>query len=276
MRTVILAAIVGCATNVGAQIAEIATLPGRHETLRSLELAGPKIIQRGATGFSIYNPDLTLFDAAVFPSLPLGFNYGSYPVAQYVTESLFDTDPTTIEYMIGVFRDDFSGGGTLVARIDGNVLLLDTVYSPGGTNGQDLFTSSPSIIQTDLGPRLLLNQGINTASRIYALPGTLPCISCSGDIELGAEQIQISSTPDLRLFPNPSTDSFTLVVAEWAVGSRISVFDASGKQVLDLGQIAGVRQAFLIDSLSAGHYQVVVQRTSGAILKALPLIREED
>lgn len=251
---------------LAAQINLVATLTGRHETVRSLEAAGPKLIARTTTGFNLYNPDLTLFAGTVYPSIPSNYNFSSSPVPQYITESLFDNDPTTIEYLMMLFRFDYAYYGTLVARLDGTVLLLDTLFSPGGVNGQDLFSSSPTIFQTDLGALMVLNQGMNTASRIYALPGTLPCISCSGDMVTGQSEVLMPAAV-VRVVPNPATGLVRIEFPEISEGRTASlrVHDASGRVVLMFEGIAGNEFQFSVAGLATGAYELILSGPSGAL-----------
>ncbi|MBX2978546.1 MAG: T9SS type A sorting domain-containing protein [Flavobacteriales bacterium] len=275
MRCITLPAFI-IASVVNAQITEVATLPGRMETVRSLEDAGVKFISRTSTGFDLLNTDLSPFLSATYPPLPANCNYLSSPLPTYITESLFDEDPSSIEYML-LYQCEIGGtitNSTIVARMDGSVLLQVDGFGPGGVNGLDLFSSSPSIIQTPLGARLLVNQGINTATRIYALPGDLPCISCFDNMEMGNGPTALPSSPSFALFPNPANDQVTISASQAHTGLLISVFDPAGKLVLNVGQLFGDRPSFSVSMLARGFYEVLVQDSSGAFITVLPLIKE--
>ncbi|MBL7962834.1 MAG: T9SS type A sorting domain-containing protein [Flavobacteriales bacterium] len=267
MRTflLLLGALATLSSPLSAQINLVATLAGRYETIRSLEIAGPKFIERNATGFNLYNTDLTPFAGTIYPSIPPNYNLGNYPLPQYITESLFDNDPATIEYILLLFRNDYAYSATLIARLDGTVLLLDTLFGPGGVNGQDLFNTSPTIFQTNLGPQMVLNQGINTASRIYTLPGSLPCIDCAVNITTGQSEV-FTPGPVMHVFPNPATGQVRIEFSGLSEGgpSSLRVHDVSGRMVLLFEGITGDRFEFSVAGLSAGAYELILTGPGGA------------
>src|SRR5689334_8338484 len=104
------------ALNATAQITALDTVPYKLSDLLSLENAGPKFIHVSNNGFDLYDPDLTLFLAVTYPPPLINYTYTS-TVPMYVTESLFDTDPSTIEFILGM-RDTSTTGvfGTRVLR----------------------------------------------------------------------------------------------------------------------------------------------------------------
>ncbi|MBZ0206419.1 MAG: T9SS type A sorting domain-containing protein [Flavobacteriales bacterium] len=263
------------ATLVNAQITEVATMSGRFSSVQSLELAGPKFIQLTQTGFQLFDPDLTPFQQAVYPTIPAGCTMFSLTIPSYITESLFDQDPSSIEYMFIVQcapadSTSASNTGTVVARMDGTILLMDTMFGPSGWNGPDQFSSTSTIFNTPLGPRLVLGQGYGATSRIYALPGTLPCIACDGGIGMqvapGDERIA-----EVSLFPNPGTDIIDLRI-KGGGGYLLSLHDATGRSVRKFGLVSGEEIEFSVEGLQSGYYQVVLTDAMGRIFKTLPLI----
>lgn len=262
-----------CATLLNAQITEVATLTGHFGSLQTLDLAGPKYIQWTQTGFQLFEPDLTPFQLALYPTIPAGCAMLTPPI--YITESLFDQDPSTIEYMFMIQcapADSTLGPttGTVVARMDGTILLMDTMYGPSGANGPDQFSSNSAIFNTPLGPRLMLGQGFGAASRIYALPGTLPCIACDGDIGMqvapGGERIA-----EVSLFPNPGSNIIDLRIKGGGV-YLLSIHDAMGRSVRKFGLVSGERIEFSVNGFQSGYYQVVLTDAMGRTFKTLPLI----
>ena len=126
--------------------------------------------------FTIYNLNHSVF---LTVNIPITYNFGnsSYTIA-YVTKSLFDCDPSNIEYVI-----DFLGTGSPTAypkhfyvyRTDGTQLAsIDSCcflnYSDGWKYGP---LYNEPIINTPLGTKLLL-RSLDNSARVYSLCGTLP------------------------------------------------------------------------------------------------------
>ena len=171
-----------------------------------LETSGTKLMtENHITGtFTIYNLNHSIFRNITIPILP----HHDYHVA-YVTETLFDTDSTTVEYMVygkmdslnannyWLYTSIFSDNGTLLFHVDS--------MNPGG--GQVLDRDIRPIYNSDSGTYLMLSPsfGPNIFTNIYSLPGRLPaCCSLnnlqSSMIEYSRQKLQFSNSP------NPATD----------------------------------------------------------------------
>src|SRR5689334_840283 len=64
----------------------------------TLETNGIKFFKENSTGFISYNYDDTEFRNVTYPALDPAFEYAGG--AKFISESLFDIDPATIEYLI--------------------------------------------------------------------------------------------------------------------------------------------------------------------------------
>ena len=121
-----------------AQITQVGTNTNRLLAVHSLS-TGTKLLATPAPGIPyttmiLYNPDMTIYRSLVLPPPPPGSSYYSYPT--YFTETLFDTDPTTVEFIISIVDSTYAPG-CMVIREDGTVLFTSLTEFPGyyaGTN----------------------------------------------------------------------------------------------------------------------------------------------
>lgn len=84
-------------TGLQAQINQVGTVPAQLLVVRSLATAGVKLYSTTQNSLTLYNLDLSIYSTITYPALPLGYSYFG---VLYITESTFDTDPSTIELMM--------------------------------------------------------------------------------------------------------------------------------------------------------------------------------
>lgn len=197
-----------------AQITALDTLPVRMSTILTLQTAGPKFISTNSTGFTLYNEDLSVFTNAVFPPAPPGYTYFTMFIPTFMTETLFDTDPTTIEFAVNVQNTtNPSINGTRILRTDGTVLLDDLNHIPYGWSGPGPFATSNSIMNTPEGTRMVLSTSYSVNPPecvVYALPGSLPCLPCSDEMQGWNGDHMLPEPAFLTAFPNPAGSSATV------------------------------------------------------------------
>lgn len=190
-----------------AQILPLDTIAEGIRPLYTLQDAGLKYMPadvQGLTSANIYNQDLTVHRVLTIPPPPSGFNYNGMT---YVTEDLFDTDPTTIEYMINA-----SAGFsflTFVYREDGTEVFSANGLPNGGL-AQYLAGGYDPIVPTPQGPVLHLSpMPLADEVRRYLLPGELPCLDCTSMGITGMAE-EPGDGLDVLSFPNPAADQVTL------------------------------------------------------------------
>lgn len=226
-------------SGLAAQVIDLGTVPNRLLVVRSLPEAGVKLYSRGSGSITLYNLDLTVYATINYPALPAGYTYFD---VLYFTESTFDNDPTTIELMM--LTQDASTpmaiSGTRVIREDGTVVFDDLTHGFSGTGGYHELNSKPPLFVGEDGVTYMLLTNypmVNPGeSKLYQLPGNLPCIDCTGThaIATGTEEIG-GGTATLTLYPNPATDRIR-VESKLPVSSepaRLMITDALG-QVVDI------------------------------------------
>ena len=108
------------AANISAQITLIGTGTEPLRSVLSLQ-AGPKLIKGTYDGgdITLHNTDLTIYRMLTVPPPPSGYTWSG---ATYITDELFDTDPTTIEFLLAGTGQPLQSA-TYVVREDGSVLF---------------------------------------------------------------------------------------------------------------------------------------------------------
>lgn len=236
MRTIILALCLPFLSTVDAQITQVGTSPGRLLVVRSLPTAGVKLYRSSGTGIQLYNLDLSPYLTLTYPALPDGYTYFD---ALYITEDLFDTDPGSIEVMMLTQSSEYVSG-TRVIRGDGTIVFDDLAAGFNGAGGYSDLNGKPPLFTGDDGVAYMLLSshvtGTGNVSKLFQLPGRLPCLECS-DTSVGmAPQGMGNSMDAFSLFPNPTTSTVTVTYSlpEHTRTARLMVHDAVGKEILDI------------------------------------------
>lgn len=220
---------------------------------------------------TIYNLDYSVHRVLNYPAPPAGM---SWNWMGYVTEELFDTDPSTIEFAMLASSTGQQSSALYVFREDGSELF---VQSPGFMIGQlgAFYVDSEPIFTVDGQTYMSVHQGLNQGPMtLYALPGSLPCKDCFGSphpaITTGVGEQMTPSDPDIRMFPNPAGDSVTLVFGTLQV-DFISIWDAGGRLVHKERAASGGAHTITISELPVGTYTVDCI-DHGLRIASLPLV----
>lgn len=275
MKTILLALSLAVPLTVTCQITLQATTPEPVRSVLSLN-EGPKFIgvlsqTVGASTVNIYDTDLSLFRTLVIPAPPEGVHWSSLTS---VTETLFDTDPGTVEYMLFGLHD--AEGGTLpvlgIYDEDGVELFFrdpGTAFSTVGAP-QDM---GPNIIETDGGALMLIGHAISGSGvEIYHLPGHVPCISsCGNDGITGIAPMQGTSGTMTVQSPADGSSIVRYTLADGASHGMLELFDAAGR-ILRTEPIRSDGQ-YLLDTrtLTGGSYIVRI-RTDRKVMSGAPMV----
>ena len=239
MRTLrnftLLSAMLCLLSNLNAQISEVGTGPSKMRVVRSLPNAGVKLYTEDLSGLTLYNLNLSVYRSITFPALPGGSHYFK---ALYITENTFDTDPATIELMMLTQDADYVSG-TRVIREDGTILFDDLLFGFSGTSGYDETNAGPPLFMSEDGIAYMALTNYPTGvapytSKLYQLPGVLPCVGCGGMTGLveGGQDFGGDGAA-LGLFPNPTTAevSVTYTLPHGSTTALLLVHDAAGQEV---------------------------------------------
>lgn len=178
------------------------------------------------------NLDGSVFKTLAVPSKPssTALIVGIY----YISDTLFDTDPATIEYLIVWDCIDMSSQPTgprtktQVVREDGTILLdEDHAFT------MELFTTGKyySVFKTEQGTRLELLYAIQIGGpnwqypgcKIFKLPGGYP-------VGINPNAKETSGFVDYKLFPNPSSNGFS-IVNQGSAGLNLEFYSLDGKKI---------------------------------------------
>ncbi len=251
-----------------AQITDLGTMVA-PSVIKTLPSAGLKILESNApVGFVLRDLDLNVYQSITFPSIP-GYSFWSGPY--YVTEDLFDTDPTTIEYAITMRASGSVHNHFAVIRADGTILFT--------AENQSLFTLGSAfepIFNTPDGARMILTgssdgMGSDYPTRLYSLPGTLPCLACDGTVSalgmtVGNEELR-PAPPELHAFPNPASSESTITYSLPSGADRATLVmtTLSGSVVLRIPVTETGSMTITTADLAAGTYLYHMETDQGMV-----------
>jgi len=258
-------------TNVQGQIIFEAVNNDHILSLIRLSNSGSKYLSVTNTSDAIpdtimlYNLDHTPFKTILIPSFSAPNGYD----VKYITDALFDTDSSDIDYLLTVHSTSAPGidGKIKIFEESGNQLLnLDSSglgYSGGGLfNGEDLVP----IFETDSGAKLItfksqfLGAG-GSSYHIYSLPGHLPCSLCGSHTDSPvAIHEQNAAGEDFLLsnpYPNPSNSTIKIEyhLPKDAKTGSITFYDTYGNFIKRYNVDRHAEQLILnVKDFAAGNY----------------------
>ena len=160
--------------------------------------------------------------------------YGGPVATFYLTEDLFDTDSTNMEYLIHtlpnaikIYRED----GTLLFSRDSSTILAAAMSAD--------YDFRTNIMVTDSGTkmRLYVQNGAGPHFEIYSLPGTLPCPMTCGGVpapQTFAQNLNEHNQKSLNNpYPNPSSSQTHIPyqLPQGEAAGEIVFYDLTGAEV---------------------------------------------
>jgi len=191
----------------------------------------------------LYSLNHTLYKTIVLaPFAPSGYHGASY--ISYITNALFDTDTSDIEYLVNLPASCPNCIDNKVKVFDESGNLLLDLDSASSGSGLPLYNDPFPVVETDSGAKLVVFKRLNNSagwpfaeSHIYSLPGHLPCPVCEGG---NGSQVAINehnpASEDFLLsdpYPNPANSSFKIeyrLPANAKTGS-ITFYDTQGNKI---------------------------------------------
>lgn len=243
-----------------AQITPVGTLPAWLMVVRSLPSAGVKLFSTSSNGVVLYNLDLTVYTTITYPALPPGYSY--FDVVSF-TENTFDTDPMSIELMMLTMSGN-GVSGTRVLRDDGTILLSELGHAPSAQAGIGEPYAKPAVFEGDNGIAYLVLTSYPTnpptESKVFQLPGVVPCIDCAGGGNMTVGEGDRNATGSLTLFPNPSASNVTVnySLPVDATAPRLLVQDAGGRLIRNVALNGSGNSTLELGGLSPGTYSVTL------------------
>jgi hypothetical protein len=183
---------------------------------------------------TIYEVDLSVHRVIQWPAPPVGMTWSAIG---WITEDLFDTDPSTIEFVLQAYNTTEPPFGAAVGiyREDGAEIFFQNDASLN--NGVTGMHMSFPIFDHDGITKMIVASGPDLETvTVYQLPGQLPCMTCtgspegSGNMNLGGTEL--FATDGIALFPNPASTELNVLLPQNAMGyAAIELLDATGKLV---------------------------------------------
>ncbi|MEO8067461.1 MAG: T9SS type A sorting domain-containing protein [Flavobacteriales bacterium] len=274
--------LLGSTASLGqAQITPIGELP-QSTWLFSLRTAGIKIMRYASPDtLQLFNLDLSPYTTVVMP--PLIPPYTTRDMS-YLTEDLFDTDPSNIEFLAHYqYYDTIGTQGyvNMVALCREDGTLLDSISRVHGTYPSSappvLSNSNTNILNTPTGTIMRLVNDTTGRWQLYSLPGSLPCQQCDGSFTLdgdpGTSLIEDDGT--MGIYPNPAGGT---VVIEYRLPlgttrAQLVITDPAGREVMR-SSIGGSQQQVMIDTsrFAAGSYTCTIQDGTGSVVGPRQLV----
>lgn len=261
-----------CSANLTAQISYetsyVTPNPGFNSGLVLLSTSGYKYLIRDSNDVTLYNLNHTVYRTFTIPSLPTTANL---LLVRYISEDLFDTNPTDLEYMV-TYTDTIgpSIGNTHVVIFDETGTMLfnrDTAT----TNSTVFSPSLPyqGILATDSGVKMILNH--QNTLEVYALPGILPCQECTGGVISGIVPPSGSGSSERQPgnpYPNPTNGQTTIPyqLPAGVTNGTMVIFDVLGNEVKRYS-ITNTFSSIVLDvgELAIGTYTYSIQTAHGNI-----------
>lgn len=187
------------------------------------------IYDRAASTITLYNMNHSIYRTINIPS-----QSAAYYEVYYLTDCLFDTDTTDIEYMIVQNTGPvtsvsiYNESGSTLAFLD-SAMIYHARYAdpmPGLSSG---------IMPTATGVKMSVFKPFLDSTYIYSLPGRLLCAPCGGGpsgVYYSVEETAAVSTNRLP-YPNPANESVTIpyVLPNGASRGQVLIYDLNGKEV---------------------------------------------
>jgi len=170
--------------------------------------------------FSLYNLDGSLYKTIQMPPKP--DTSSMVEIVGYVTTTLFDNDPSTIEYLVHYDPCDSALSGApwrvKVIREDGTILLDEANAS---YNFIDVYN-------TEEGTKLMLlyyygPYGFPYQKKVFNLPGELPS---------GVRENYVDETIKPSIYPNPNNGTFFVNInSKQGESGTIDIYSITGKLI---------------------------------------------
>lgn len=259
-------------------MASVAKAPGEHEAaIHSLNGGTPMVILWNDNGFTVRLPDMSIYRQVVYPPPPLGYSFN--PNLSQVSETLFDTDPTTIEFMLMAYTPVPGAPlSTAIIREDGTILQFfeNENQSPalGSTWGMDVMNAT-SVFNMAGGAYLMLDSA-NVKVKFYQLPGTFPCYDCTTEgVVTGQEEVAAGGGNVMLIFPMPVRNEFNLAPGlPLTAGAKLLLHDTDGRLVREMPLTAGTTMV-TVDTrdLAAGAYTCTISSGGKLLSRTLVVAR---
>lgn len=227
-----------------------------------LSSSGYKFAINDTDKIVLYNLNHTVFKTINFPSIP--DMYGE-PVILYISEELFDTDPTDVEYFF-LYNDANYTRRCRVFDESGNTLFAKDTANEVVANAFDNYHEN-FIVHTSSGTKMTISDCPGKKAYVYSLPGFLACHDCTNGVT--TTRINTTESPtvkDISNYPNPTGSQTTIVYdlpKEVSIADLV-IYSITGQEIKRF-KVSSVFHDIIIDTndLSSGTYYYQIQTSTG-------------
>lgn len=217
---------------------------------------------------------------------------GSYVAACAIFSSIWKQGVSGLSYTAGIssqraqYYQLMSDNVLFNSTNDWNLLINNPIanFSESISSNTATFTNSSSSVNSTLNYSWDFGDGntssIQNPSHTYITGGnytiTLIASNCifsdtiSKTIQIGTTSIEESAANNFKFYPNPTTNQITIKAANQLLGSVYTVYDFTGKSVLN-GQILSEQCVVELSNLSRGIYLLSI---GGDLKQTFKLIKE--
>jgi PKD repeat protein len=217
---------------------------------------------------------------------------GSYVAACAIFSSIWKQGVSGLSYTAGIssqraqYYQLMSDNVLFNSTNDWNLLINNPSanFSESISGNTATFTNSSSSVNSTLNYSWDFGDGntssIQNPSHTYITGGnytiTLIASNCifsdtiSKTIQIGTTSIEESAANNFKFYPNPTTNQITIKAANQLLGSVYTVYDFTGKSVLN-GQILSEQCVVELSNLSSGIYLLSI---GGDLKQTFKLIKE--
>ena len=235
---------------------------------------GPKMMDVNSNGsvYTIYNMDFSVYRELAFTAPPAGYSCGPL---RYITEELFDTDPSTIEFLVNMYGPSPEESFVKIYREDGTELFSKA----GGTTldymNSTVMEASPSIFETPDGAVLLVQNLSAATMDIYSLPGHVPCVSSCEETAYYAnalgtpEQLTTNDTGSINVINSSLAGSQVQYrLPAGTTNGLLRVFDMQGRVITSTTVKGNGTFQFATSDHAAGAYRVSIEMNNAPALSS--------
>ena len=233
-----------------------------HVGILHLYFAGNKFVERNDSlnTITLYNSDLSVYKTINFPALP--FNSPNSRWVHYLTESLFDTDSTDLEYLL--YYDDTAGVFNVGVYDESGSLLFQrdsaTSYPHFGNMSNGIHPYSSEIDYID--SIFYLRVHTRGVTEFYQLPGVIPCFDPCSNADIGLST-GLNHGVNIPLFylsdpvPNPATNETEISynLPPKVQSGSIVIYDQQGRRFKEIPVYPSVNKIIIsMDGFKTGVY----------------------
>ncbi len=245
---------------VNAQITLEHTYITSHSSLQIIHLSnsGYKYYAYDTASLTLYNTNHSLWKKISITIPNSGYRMMNI---LHISETLFNTDGN-IEFLCVFYKyfQNLNNSGYIIDILDesGNIIQNVVNYHTFGIS-----PPAPQIVFDGINYKLLISHDDST--KVYSLPGTLPCGPCSGYSGVKSNE-KVYSSEISSPYPNPSGDETTInytLPREERTG-KIVLWDSNGKLVKEYLVDHTFNELHLSNAdLSSGTYFYQLQTANG-------------